>query len=824
MNISVSHEEPHTEEIMANYEDPPSPEYPSSTVMCQVNDENLNYQGIHNAKGSPNGAQDSSGDMNDFLSKHHEDAALKKDIKIPSVCGPKAGFTTAKGTPMIVSASSKAKILDLFKEEMMMDLSKPPESLSSNGVILSRSNENKVEFSTAGGKDVTISDTAQTRAKALFVEDEELFSSKPVEKCATSEKMSKPIFLTGNGTKVAVSKDALNQAKTIWKSKECAFDENKVGFSTAGGKEVSVTNTAQERAKALFAEDEDYFPPKAEGKCATGKKLNMPMFLSGNGTKVNISKEALDKVKAVSRSKECDSNGVSEIKVGFATAGGKEVAVTNSSHKRAKALFAEDEEFTSSKSEENNVKNDKSNVPIFLTGKGTKVNITDDAKKQVSGLFRTKCTISEEAFDKPKVVHEKSSSQSVEKENLSCSSQDSVKKRKLDFDDENVVKKMCFDDAFEEDLDTQMLQDMEDASVTKSVPPVAATVIELRKAKRIAQDVLLKDKNTVQRQEGKLSLKKRQTKCRLKLKDFDILKSDDGGNSHDILDRSILEITSELAADHVFLGRQYFSEETLATQSSLFLGDGAEVIFDDYSNFDRDAIVAAFMTSPGVSRSKVSLDWVRNHYRWIVWKLASYERRFPDKFKGVFHPEQVLWQLKYRYDMEIEGETRTCLRKIYEKDDIAGKAMVLCVANIVQLDQEKVFLELTDGWYSIGCVCQDEEAFQKAVKNYQIQCGIKLVTFGAELVNHNQACAPLEAPQLIDQDIIKKVLRGIQNIPLLKLSFNSTRRAKWDAKLGYLARSTMPTSIDKLVSNGGLASELTLYVARKYPIGNIYFF
>ena len=87
---------------------------------------------------------------------------------------------------------------------------------------------------------------------------------------------------------------------------------------------------------------------------------------------------------------------------------------------RVKALFAEDEEFTSSKSEENNLKNDKSNVPIFLTGKGTKVNITDDAKKQVSGLFRTKCTISEEAFDKPKVVHEKSSSQSVEKENLSC--------------------------------------------------------------------------------------------------------------------------------------------------------------------------------------------------------------------------------------------------------------------------------------------------------------------------------------------------------------------------------------------------------------------
>ena len=97
------------------------------------------------------------------------------------------------------------------------------------------------------------------------------------------------------------------------------------------------------------------------------------------------------------------------------------------------------------------------------------------------------------------------------------------------------------------------------------------------------------------------------------------------------------------------------------------------------------------MTSPGVSRSKVTLDWVHNHYRWIVWKLASYERRFPKDFRGVFHPEQILLQLKYRYDIEIEGQGRSCLRKIYEKDDVPGKAMVLCVANIAQATDKVSF-------------------------------------------------------------------------------------------------------------------------------------
>ena len=37
----------------------------------------------------------------------------------------------------------------------------------------------------------------------------------------------------------------------------------------------------------------------------------------------------------------------------------------------------------------------------------------------------------------------------------------------------------------------------------------------------------------------------------------------------------------------------------------------------------------AFSTTPGVDPRLVSSNWFKNHYKWIVWKLASLEVVFP---------------------------------------------------------------------------------------------------------------------------------------------------------------------------------------------------
>lgn len=51
---------------------------------------------------------------------------------------------------------------------------------------------------------------------------------------------------------------------------------------------------------------------------------------------------------------------------------------------------------------------------------------------------------------------------------------------------------------------------------------------------------------------------------------------------------------------------------------------------------------------PGVEARLLPKGWVENHYKWIIWKLAGYERMFPKKFEGTLSIENVMQQLKYR--------------------------------------------------------------------------------------------------------------------------------------------------------------------------------
>jgi hypothetical protein len=87
--------------------------------------------------------------------------------------------------------------------------------------------------------------------------------------------------------------------------------------------------------------------------------------------------------------------------------------------------------------------------------------------------------------------------------------------------------------------------------------------------------------------------------------------------------------------------------------------------------------------SQGCDKKHCSDAWVRNHYRWIVWKLGSYDRRLPvqstDRHLGW---AQVLNQLLHRYRREFVSAERSCLKKILEKDEAPSRFMVLCVASV----------------------------------------------------------------------------------------------------------------------------------------------
>ena len=70
------------------------------------------------------------------------------------------------------------------------------------------------------------------------------------------------------------------------------------------------------------------------------------------------------------------------------------------------------------------------------------------------------------------------------------------------------------------------------------------------------------------------------------------------------------------------------------------------------------AEAAAFvllLRAAGADAEHCSEAWVANHYRWIVWKLACYERRLPQQLAGrMLTVPVVLDQLKYRCSIKAK--------------------------------------------------------------------------------------------------------------------------------------------------------------------------
>ncbi|PIK61064.1 hypothetical protein BSL78_01988 [Apostichopus japonicus] len=228
----------------------------------------------------------------------------------------------------------------------------------------------------------------------------------------------------------------------------------------------------------------------------------------------------------------------------------------------------------------------------------------------------------------------------------------------------------------------------------------------------------------------------------------------------------------------------------------------------------------AFMDTPGVDPSLISSEWVENHYKWIVWKLASMEVAYPHHFGGrLLTPDKVLLQLKHRYDREVDQSQRSALKKILERDEAASRRMVLCVAGVCDSHDEKretgnrddqqprdgekrdKHMVLTDGWYSLKTIM--DAPITGLFDAGKITVGTKLCLFGSELVGSQDACSPLEAPDSL----------------ALKISYNSTRRARFDARLGIQSDPRpFPVPLKSVRGNGGAVGCVDVVIARVYPM------
>ncbi|KAK3869852.1 hypothetical protein Pcinc_024856 [Petrolisthes cinctipes] len=246
--------------------------------------------------------------------------------------------------------------------------------------------------------------------------------------------------------------------------------------------------------------------------------------------------------------------------------------------------------------------------------------------------------------------------------------------------------------------------------------------------------------------------------------------------------------------------------------------DGCSVVVGADGCVGVGEVETAFLASPGVHPPLIHPSWVKNHYRWIVWKLAAMERHL--LHCPMLTLENLVLRLKYRYDREIDRAQRPVLRRVIEHDDSPHKTMVLCVADIKRLGcgvrvkgstrgsegHNNTILELTDGWYSIGGVV--DGAMNRMVESGMVTLGTKLVIHGAQLTgsSSHQPCHPLEAPDSL----------------LLRLHTNLTRRARWWTRLGLLPQRGPPhTLLAPVLDDGGLVGQLTVLLARVYPM--VYF-
>uniref|UniRef100_A0A1B0D5H3 Tower domain-containing protein n=1 Tax=Phlebotomus papatasi TaxID=29031 RepID=A0A1B0D5H3_PHLPP len=241
----------------------------------------------------------------------------------------------------------------------------------------------------------------------------------------------------------------------------------------------------------------------------------------------------------------------------------------------------------------------------------------------------------------------------------------------------------------------------------------------------------------------------------------------------------------------------FFEENELAVNIAGFSLDHFTVIPSLRNRLGFYEISRAFRASRGINPHAILEGWLENAWRFIVLKFAAMECAFPDHFAGqLLTPKNLLHQLHYRYFREIVLGQNSALKKIMELEESPKKTLVLFVLDVMD---EGIVL-LSDGWYKISGKL--DAALAERLKLGKISVGTKLITQGCNLLNCDREYSPLKIPPNV----------------MLELHGNSTRRCRWDTKLGFFARLRPKcVSLDSILYNGGLIPRIVVCFIRVYP-------
>ncbi|PNT69978.1 hypothetical protein BRADI_2g03990v3 [Brachypodium distachyon] len=232
----------------------------------------------------------------------------------------------------------------------------------------------------------------------------------------------------------------------------------------------------------------------------------------------------------------------------------------------------------------------------------------------------------------------------------------------------------------------------------------------------------------------------------------------------------------------------------------------------------------------GASSTYATKEWVSNHYKWIVWKLASLERCYPTKAAGKFLTvANVFEELKYRYDREVNNGHRSAIKKILEGNALPSLMMVLCISAIhsrpgiskCKLEagradtnedisgnksltaahrNKSAQIELTDGWYALEASL--DVALSEQLDKRKLSIGQKLRIWGASLCGWTGPVSFHEASGTVK----------------LMVHVNGSYRARWDDTLGFCKHVGPPLAFKCIKASGGRVPRTLVGVSRIYPV------
>ncbi|XP_070151089.1 breast cancer type 2 susceptibility protein homolog isoform X2 [Polyergus mexicanus] len=816
---------------------------------------------------------------NDILIKYPEKSSTDKNFTKPNnITLPL--FSTAGGKPISISEKSlsKAKMLLADKSEKENEILIKYSKRSSTDEN-SAKNITLPLFSTASNKPINISEKSLVKAKMLLADESEKDNDILIQCSVKSftdinslkpNNMTLPLFSTAGGKPINISEKSLVKAKMLLadESKKendilikypetSSTDENSMKannttlplFSTAGGKSISISEKSLTKAKILFAEQLDttveqikqcdMHTSNIRSYIASDEKIKRCDLKTSygkldleNDQEITVSNNILLKLQPFVSNNHLDDNSpdLRYISLQKRTSDSDENTplgrnCPSESKKarignefQARKLFSDNLSIDMNNRNPNEKKQTDSIInsalrsperdaveSIELDVVSSPVLGTRSRKRKELGHRRDKYTASRAPKitldDVENVTHENASSKNESDMEMQKSMQ--TEKRKAENNTE-----------WSEYGDTQLMMYFVDES---------AKILQDRLTAALDQEKII----TAKRRRGsKQSIghlyryKRDNSNARLSLRKLSNSSPPVPLSYQELVDRqispNILAITAATAASYIFRCSDFCGNEVARTNvRGIEMEDEVRLILDENGYAGIWEFLRAFLACPGVNPNLVPARWVENHYRWIVWKLASMDRmKFSSaELPRALTPSRVMAQLKYRYDREIDQFQRSAIRRILEKDDVASKRMILCVSSIIEnnnisteigksprLGVPKWRIELTDGWYSIP-ICIDI-GLVKSISTGKIKEGTKLVVSGAELLNCDQGFYPLEAPATV----------------CLKLHTNSTRRARWYAKLGYAPRSgPIPIKLCNVCPNGGLIGKMTIIVARVYP-------